>query len=440
MKNYILLLLITSLSLTAWAQKKVVIVEVRKEIDPRMNRHVAIGLEFAKEQEADAILIDMDTYGGVLTDAKEIVDLIMKVDVPVWVYINSDAASAGALISIGCDSIYMNPGSSIGAATVVTMDGQKAPDKYQSYMRSVMRSTAEVNNRNPLIAEGMVDEALEIPGIKKAGQIITFSTSEAIANGFCEAQVNSIDEILVRNQFQNAIVIRFEPGVVNKVVDFFMNPVLSGILIMLILAGIYFELQSPGAIIPALISTVALILYLIPYYLNGLAENWEVLTLILGFIFLAVEILIIPGFGLTGITGLFLIIGSLVLIMVNNNNFDFEFVRMNDILLALATVMSSLLIGAVLMFTVGLRFFDSTFMRRMALNDTQARENGFSVAKYQINMVGKIGVVFTELRPSGKILLDNQVVDAYTRTGYIEKGKEVEILSQEGVSLLVKEK
>src|SRR5690606_33842738 len=113
--------------------------------------------------------------------------------------INSDAASAGALISIACDSIYMAPGATIGAATVVDGQGQKAPDKYQSYMRSIMRATAEENGRDPKIAEGMVDEALVIEGVKQAGQVITFSTNEAIAHGFCEARVASISEILERN-------------------------------------------------------------------------------------------------------------------------------------------------------------------------------------------------------------------------------------------------
>jgi membrane-bound serine protease (ClpP class) len=109
---------------------------------------------------------------------------------PIWVYINSDAASAGALISIACDSIYMSPGASIGAATVVDGSGEKAPDKYQSYMRSIMRSTAEENGRDPRIAEGMVDESFAIDSIKLEGQVITFSTSEAIKMVFVRRRLN----------------------------------------------------------------------------------------------------------------------------------------------------------------------------------------------------------------------------------------------------------
>ena len=165
------------LSLTAFAQKKTVMVmEIKSEIDPRVTRYVDLALKHAEETKADIVIIEMDTYGGVLTDAKDIVDKIMSLKKPVWVFINADAASAGALISIACDSIYMAPGASIGAATVVDGSGQKAPDKYQSYMRSIMRSTAEENKRNPTIAEGMVDEDVVLDSVKRVGQVITFST------------------------------------------------------------------------------------------------------------------------------------------------------------------------------------------------------------------------------------------------------------------------
>jgi membrane-bound serine protease (ClpP class) len=134
----------------------------------------------------------MDTYGGAVTDADEIRTRILESKIPVYVFINKDAASAGALISIACDSIYMAPGASIGAATVVNgTDGTAAPDKYQSYMRSMMRSTAEATGRNPQIAEAMVDEKLVIAGLSDAKSVITFSVSEAIQNGFCEGGYNA---------------------------------------------------------------------------------------------------------------------------------------------------------------------------------------------------------------------------------------------------------
>src|SRR5688572_28073363 len=194
----LILILFAPLSNVVAQRSKVMVMEIKSEIDPRTNRYVELALAHAEETKADIVIIEMNTYGGLVTDAKEIEDKIMDFKKPVWVYINSDAASAGALISIACDSIYMSPGASIGAATVVDETGAKAPDKYQSYMRGIMRSTAEENGRDPRIAEGMVDEQLVIKDIKEAGKIITFSTLEAIRHGYCEAKVESIEEILQR--------------------------------------------------------------------------------------------------------------------------------------------------------------------------------------------------------------------------------------------------
>lgn len=150
------------LSLSIQAQEKpakIYTFKIDKDIDPAMNRRVKIALEEAVNQKATLIIIEMDTYGGAVTDADDIRTMILESEIPVYVFINKDAASAGALISIASDSIYMAPGASIGAATVVNgADGAAAPDKYQSYMRSMMRSTAEATGRDPKIAEGMVDE------------------------------------------------------------------------------------------------------------------------------------------------------------------------------------------------------------------------------------------------------------------------------------------
>ena len=118
--------------LTVVGQQKVMVMAIKSEIDPRTKRYVELALDHAEEIEADIIIIEMDTYGGLVDDAKDIVENLLNFEKPVWVFIDKDAASAGALISIACDSIYMAPGASIGAATVVTMDGTAAPDKYQS--------------------------------------------------------------------------------------------------------------------------------------------------------------------------------------------------------------------------------------------------------------------------------------------------------------------
>lgn len=441
MKKLVLILFLLLMAVSSWAQKsvpQVMVMEIKDEIDPRMLRYVKLAFEHAEKIKADYIIIDMDTYGGVLTDAKEIVDVVMDSKKPVWVYINSDAASAGALISIACDSIYMSPGASIGAATVVEGDGKAAPDKYQSYMRSIMRSTAEENHRDPRIAEGMVDERVVIDSIKQAGKVITFTTTEAIANGYCEAKVESIEEILKRNKVENYELHRFKLGASEKIIAFFLNPFISGILILVILGGIYFELQTPGVGFPLFAAITALVLYLVPYYLNGLAEYWEIIALFIGILLLAAEVFVIPGFGIAGIAGIILTLVSLVLIMLNNDFFNFEFVPLGDIVKASVAAVGGVTGGMLLLIFGGAKIVETKAFKKISLNESQKSEDGFTVNSNAQLLLNKKGVAHTVLRPSGKILIEGEVYDAFTRGEYIEKGEQVEIIGTEGVTLRVK--
>ncbi len=445
MRNLIFIIaLLGMISKTAIAQPakpQVMVMEIKDEIDPRMLRYVKLAFEHAEKIKADYVIIEMDTYGGVLTDAKEIVDVVMDFKKPVWVFINSDAASAGALISIACDSIYMSPGASIGAATVVEgAGGPAAPDKYQSYMRGIMRSTAEKNGRNPRIAEGMVDERIVIDSVKQAGKVITFTTLEAIENNYCEAKVESIEEILKRNKVENYELHHFKLGATEKVIAFVINPLISGILILVILGGLYFELQTPGIGFPLFASITALVLYLVPYYLNGLAEYWEIIALFVGILLLMAEIFVIPGFGVAGIAGITLTVVSLILIMLNNDFFNFEFVPLGDIVAATFAALGGISGGMLLLFFGGAKLMDTKAFQRMALTETQESSQGFSVNVSALSLLGQRGTAHTILRPSGKIMINNEIYDAFTRGEFIEKGDEIEVIGTEGVTLRVKKR
>ena len=422
------------------SRPKVMVMEIKAEIDPRMTRYVNLALDHAENIGADYVIVEMDTYGGVLTDSKDIVDRILDFEAPIWVFINKDAASAGALISIACDSIYMAPGATIGAATVVQGGtGEAAPDKYQSYMRSIMRSTAEHNGRDPRIAEGMVDERIAIDSITTEGSVITFTTKEALKYGYCEAQVSSIDDILQRNGVPDYELVRFEVGNVEKVIAFFLNPFISGILILVIMGGLYFELQTPGVGFPILASITALVLYLVPYYLNGLAQNWEIIALFIGIVLILLEVFVIPGFGLAGITGIAMTVGAMVLIMVNNDFFNFDMVPLNDIIVASLAIFGGLTGGVLLLFVGGVRLSHSGLFKRISLTDTQAQSEGYtSNFNTGMDLVGKTGTAYTVLRPSGKIMVEDQIYDAFSRGDYIEKGDTVKVLGIEGSTLKVR--
>lgn len=419
---------------------RVMHLKVQSAIDPITNRYTELGLDKALELNADLVILELDTYGGALTDADEIRTRILNFEKPIYAFINKDAASAGALISIACDSIYMADGSSIGAATVVTEDGSAAPDKYQSYMRSIMRSTAEATGRDPHIAEGMVDEDIDLDSIATEGKVVTFSVSEAIKYGFCEARVRNIDDIMKRSGIAHYTVTEFHLDWAEKVISWFLNPFVSGILILIIIGGIYFELQTPGVGFPLLASVIATLLYFTPHYLNGLAANWEILAFVLGLILIGLELFVIPGFGVAGISGIILTVGSLILVMLNNDNLDFSFVGGDDLFIATATTLTGMAGALVAIIIGGARLTQSRAFQRVSLQETQDHDQGYTSSPYAgKSLIGKHGTAYTILRPSGRVEIDGELFDAYTRGNYVEAGTPIEVISDEGTSLKVKE-
>ncbi|MFY0686099.1 MAG: nodulation protein NfeD [Cyclobacteriaceae bacterium] len=441
-KLFLYLLLIGQLlshSIAQEATTQVLHLKVLSDIDPRTNRYVQLALDQAEASDVDYVILELDTYGGALNDADEIRTRILNFPKPIYSYINKDAASAGALISIACDSIYMAAGSSIGAATVVTQDGTAAPDKYQSYMRSIMRSTAEAQGRNPKIAEAMVDEDIDLDSIATEGKVLTFSVSEAIRWGYCEAQVEGIDEILLRSGVESYDISVFELDSTERVIQIFLNPYLSGILILIIIGGIYFELQTPGVGFPILASVVAAILYFIPHYLNGLAENWEIALFFVGLVLIGLEVFVIPGFGVAGVLGLIFTIGSFILVMINNDGFDFELVAPEKIFQATAITLAAVVGSVILLFVGGVRLAESKFFKRIALEETQDTTAGYTSTVYKSDLKGKTGTAYTILRPSGKVMIDDTLYDATTRGEYISKDDPIVVISTEGTSLKVKQ-
>ncbi len=418
--------------------ERILKVQLKANIDPRTNRLIELALEQAESDSMDAVIIEMDTYGGAVTDANDIRNAILEYDNPIHVFINTKAISAGALISIACDSIYMAPGANIGAATVVTQDGAAAPDKYQSFMRSIMRSTAETKGRDPKIAEAMVDEKINLDSVSPEGTVLTFTVDEAIENDYCEAKVRSIEEILKLNGWENAELIEYEVDSAEKIISIFLNPVISSVLILIIVGGIYFELQTPGVGFPILASLIAAILYFIPYYLNGLAANWEILMFALGIVLLILEVFVIPGFGIAGIAGLTFTIGGLVLVMLNNDWLDFTFVPNTDIFISLASILAGLFGAIIIMFIGGVRLSQSNMFKRVALETTFERSQGYSSNFKTMSLQGKKGKAHTILRPSGKVIIDDEIYDAYSRGEHIDQGSDIVVVSEEGTSLKVK--
>ena len=440
---------------TITKQKLVYKFSIRENITPAIWRQTKQAFAEADKLNVDLFLIQMNTYGGTVVDADSIRTRILNSKIPVVVFIDNNAASAGALISIACDRIYMRSGGSIGAATVVNQSGQKMPDKYQSYMRSTMRATAESHGkdtlisgqdttvrwkRDPLIAEAMVDERVYIPGIKDTGKILTFTPLEAMKNGYCEGICNNVQEVLKLNKMENARIIEYKPTVIERFIEFMVNPIVSGILIMLILGGIYFEMQAPGIGFALLVAVVAAVLYFSPLYLEGLAANWEITMFIIGLILIALEIFVVPGFGLTGISGITLTFSGLVLSLIKNVGFSFDQVNMNDLLIALVTVFTGTIGGIGLAIYLSHKMFTAQTgqFAHLSLHEVMSLKDGYLGVDPALNYLkGKKGIAVTTLRPSGKINIEGKNYDALAEAGMIDKGTSIVVTKVEAAQLYV---
>lgn len=438
MKKIILLLFVSLFINEAMAQKKVMVFKLMDEISPKTWRYTQKAFQSAREQNVSAVVMELNTYGGLLDDADSIRSTILNAGMPVYVYINNNAASAGALISLACDSIYMHPGGTIGAASVVNQNGELLPDKYQSYMRGIMRSTATQNHRRGDIAEAMVDGNVVVDSINKKGQVITFTAEEAIKYGYCEAKVNSITEVLQRTQLSDAELIYYEPSALDKFIGLLKAPMLSGILILLILGGIYFEFQHPGAMFPIGVSLIAAMLYFAPNYMDGLAANWEIVLFFIGLVLLILEIFVIPGVGVAGITGIILLISSLVLALVKNDYFNFDAVGNGSLNLALKIVSISFISTIVLAIVLSRFMVSRNFFERIAHTQTLADSKLVNSMLHRESVLNMKGIAITDLKPQGKIEINGILYNAVSSGEFIDAQSIIEVYKENSMMVWVK--
>lgn len=430
-------------------------INIKQEIGSSSWSHLQSGLRHAEEKQADYILLEMNTYGGYVVEADSMRTAILNSKIPVTVFINNNAASAGALIAIACDKIYMRNSANIGAITVVNETGEKAPDKYQSYMRSLIRSTAESHGkdtivqqngdtimkwkRDPLIAEAMVDERVVVPILTDTTKVLTLTASEAVAAGYCDGIAENVSEIIVKYMhIEDYDLETYNPTPFDYLKDFLMNGIVQSLLIMIIVGGIYLELKTPGMGLPAAVAITAALLYFTPLYMDGYAQNWEILLFVVGLILIAFEIFVIPGFGVAGISGIILTGAGLFLSLISNVDLDFEGVSTNQALKSLLTVTIGIVMSfGLIIFLISRIGKEGSMLKHVALT---ADQEGFSsVSEEPKLMIGKIGVAATVLRPSGKIILENEYFDAVALQGFIEKGQAIKVIKYENAQLYVVE-
>jgi len=441
---------VTLLSLAAQGKTVIYTIDIKKEIDNTTRIYLSNGLKEAQDLRAEAVLIHMNTYGGLLEAADSMRTSILYSPVPVYVFIDNNAASAGALISIACKKIFMRKGANIGAATVVNQTGAELPDKYQSYMRSMIRSTAESHGkdtiiqgrdtvytwkRDPLIAEAMVDERTVVPNLIDSGKVLTLTAEEAVQWGYCDGIAGDIDEVVTKYLgIKEYEIKKYTPSWFDDLKGFLMSPVLQSLLILIIIGGIYFEMQTPGIGFPSIASVIAAILYFAPLYMDGLAQNWEILVFILGLILIGLEIFVIPGFGVAGISGIVLVVGGLTISLLDNTDFNFEGVSGADTGRATLTVLMGLVLSFVAIIWLSNKIGNKGVLRKVALN-TDLEDSVSTPVLTQ--MIGKKGIAATVLRPSGKVSVDGVLYDGVSEDGFIEKDSKVKIIRFENAQVYV---
>ena len=399
------------------------------DIDAAAQRLVVMGLEKASESEADYVLLDLNTYGGAVNSADSIRTAILRYEKPVIVYVNMQAASAGALISIACDSIYMRTGSSIGAATVVGQAGEVMPDKYQSFMRGMMRSTAQATGRDPLIAEAMVDTA----------GVLSLTPEEAVEAGYCEGIYDTETEVARIVSGGDSFIIRnMEDDLtwLDKLIQFLLNPLLRSIFMMMIIGGIFVEIRTPGIGLPLVTAVFGALLYFAPAYLGHLVSYWEILLFVAGLALIAAEVFILPGFGVCGITGIIAVTISLAFAMVDNIelfNWDGS-LNLQPVIMPLGIVIlsaSAAVFGSV---WIVRKLYETRSFDHIALRQSLTSEEGFTgVVSGLDSLVGELVVVFTDMRPSGKVkTADGHIFEAVLKFGgFASKGDTLKVVSAE---------
>jgi membrane-bound serine protease (ClpP class) len=432
---FILLSVLLLNSLSFSQQKKVYYAEIDGEIDLGMAPYVSRVVNLANNENADVLIFKINTFGGRVDAATQIKDAILSSKILTVAFINNRAISAGALIALSCQKIAMVSGSSIGAATVVDQTGQKVSEKYQSYMRSEMRATAERNNRRTDIAEGMVDERVVVQGLVDSTQLITLTTAEAVKYGIADTVISDFNGLLEAFDLKGAQIIRVDSNWAEEVVKFLNNPIISTILIMVGFFGLMAEIKTPGWGLPGTAGLIALTLFFGSSYILSLASIIEILMFLAGFALIAVEIFVIPGFGIAGISGIVLVVASLFLALTGGLPFfDFDIVGRAVIQLAIA------LVGSFVGILLVAKFLPkSNIFNKLVLAEEETADRGFVSYPSAKELVGVEGVALTDLRPAGSAEFSGQRYDVVADWDYIERGKKVVVLRVEGIKVVVKE-
>jgi len=406
----ILPVLLVLLWFTGIASAEVVhVVPVKGEVQMGMARFVERAIKNAEAKGASLIILEIDSVGGRVDAALAIKDAIAHSQVPVCAYVRSRALSAAALIALATEQICMHPGSTIGAAEPSPSD-----EKTVSALREEFVAVATLRGRDPSIAAAMVDRRIAIDGLVRSGEILTLDAAKAVEHGIADFQTTNRGQVFAALGVTNPTVVEVARDLAERLAGFVTSPVISSILLTVGFLGLIVEIVTPGFGVAGVLGLTALGLFFGGHMFAGLAGFEVIILFIAGIVLLILEAFVIPGFGVSGVLGLLSVFFSI-------------FLAFADPEVALYSIIGSLVASVVLFLLVFRQLKRAGKLRPLILSTAAVREEGYITSEPRRDLLGKVGITTSVLRPAGTMEIDGERLDVVSGGEFIEKGVPVEV-------------
>ncbi len=395
-------------------------IPITGEIDNGLLKLTERGIAEAEEAGADLILFEIDTYGGYVDSAIKIRDIILETTTPTAAYVKGRAWSAGALIALSAENLIMAEGSSIGAA-----ETRPNEEKYISALRKEFKATAEARGKNADLAAAMVDSDIEIDGIIAKGKLLTLTAQEALEHNMTDYSVSNVEQLYNELNYSPGRVEVVEMTMTEKAARIITKPTVTTMLLTIGIIGIIAEALIAGFGIAGTIGFLSLGLVFSSYIYYDVA-GWGVMILfIVGIILMALELFVVPGFGITGIGGIIAMFASIY----------FLFPTFDLAITALATILVLTVAGIIVLIKI---FGSSRLWNNISLGESQTKEAGYLAQSTKKELIGKVGITVTPLRPAGIAEIEGERIDVVSEGRYIDKDEEIIVFKIAGNRIVIK--
>lgn len=433
------ILLLAAIGLTVMAYRRterhiaspVYVISLRGTISSGTAEYLRRALHDAEANKAQAVLLELSTFGGEINAMKEIGEVIDAVSLPVHSFVDGKAISAGAYIALSGKKVLMTPSSVMGASQPRTVDGTPLPEKEMSAFRKIFRARAEARSRatgvalDPLVAEAMVDPELAIPGIIDKGKLLTLTAERAVELGYADGIANNRNEALAQLDLATARLVVIRPTPVEGLVRFLTDPYVAPFLLTIGFTALLIEVFTAGFGLAGIVGISSILLFFGARILSGLAGVEVLFLFLLGIVLLVMELFVTPGFGVTGVLGLASIGGSVFLSYSNSNEAWLS--------LGLSTVWTLVLMAITLQV-----LNKSGLIQRMALQTSQSRAEGYTAVPGFDEFIGREGIAISTLRPAGTGEFDGERLDIVSEGDFILPQTKVKIIRVEGRRIVVR--